>query len=114
MRGVTTLYTTETPALVGPNVEIVGRTAPAVVLVDYIMPVMDGGALVAALRRDPAGRAIKVVVRSGLSETMVARKIKHYDAFIQKPFALDELSRTLESCLADAKPARPARGRGAR
>lgn len=85
---------------------LIGRTAPSVVLVDYVMPLMDGAALVKALRRDPAGRAIKVVVMSGLSETMIARKVKHYDGFIQKPFAFADLVRVLDRCAPPEKRGR--------
>lgn len=75
---------------------LVGRAAPSVMLVDYIVPIMDGAALVKALRRDPAAKTIPVVMMSGLPESMVARKVKGHQAFIRKPFVFDELAKVLE------------------
>ncbi len=82
---------------------LVGRSAPHVILADYIMPIMDGADFVQALRRDPAGRAIPVVMMSGLPESMVKRKVRHYAAFVRKPFAFDELLRTLTRVTSHAK-----------
>ncbi|MFT3696409.1 MAG: response regulator [Kofleriaceae bacterium] len=74
---------------------LVGRAAPSVLLVDYMMPVMDGAALVKALRRDPAAKAIPVVMMSGLPESMVARKVKGYQAFVRKPFVFEDVEKVL-------------------
>lgn len=74
---------------------VVGRTAPSVILLDYIMPVMDGAAVAAALDRDATTRRIPIVVMSGLPESMIKRKIKRYAAYVKKPFAFDELVATL-------------------
>lgn len=82
---------------------LVGRSAPRVILADYIMPIMDGAELVTALRRDATGRAIPVVMMSGLPESMVKRKVKHYAAFVRKPFAFDELLKTLTKVAGGAK-----------
>jgi CheY-like chemotaxis protein len=73
----------------------VGRSRPDVVLVDYMMPIMDGAALVAALRRDRAGAPMRIVMMSGLPESMIARKVKGYDAFLRKPFSFADLSALL-------------------
>ena len=74
---------------------LVGRVAPSVVLVDYMMPVMDGATFVRALRRDRAVKDIPVVMMSGLAESMVARKVTGYQAFVRKPFVFEELARIL-------------------
>lgn len=74
---------------------VVGRASPRVILLDYIMPVMDGAAVAAALQRDPKTRSIPIVVMSGLPESMIKRKIKSYAAYVKKPFAFDELVKTL-------------------
>lgn len=93
---------------------VIGRARPDVVLVDYMMPIMDGAALVTALRRDPAGRAVPIVMMSGLPESMVTRKVRGHDAFIRKPFTFVELARTLARLVkpaakrAGSRTARPA------
>lgn len=74
---------------------LIGRSAPSVLLADHIMPTMDGAALVRALRRDPRGSSIPVVIMSGLPESMVARRVRGYQGFVRKPFVFDELQRVL-------------------
>lgn len=85
------------------------RVRPSVVLVDYIMPGMDGAALARALRRD-APSSPKLVMMSGLPESMISRKLKTYDAFLSKPFSFTTLLSTLDRTLAPPR----AKGRRAR
>lgn len=71
------------------------RVQPAVVLLDFVMPRLDGAAVIAALRKHAALRGVPVVLMSGLLESMVSRRTKHYAAFVRKPFTFDEV----EGCL---------------
>ena len=62
---------------------------PDLVLVDFMMPIMDGPAMLKALREDPAHRDTPAVVMSSLPESVIAEAAKGmYAAFLRKPFKL--------------------------
>jgi CheY-like chemotaxis protein len=66
---------------------------PALLLVDLVMPTMDGIDLLALLRENPSYRDIPVIVMTAASERMVGG---HLDVpVLQKPIDLAELSRML-------------------
>jgi CheY-like chemotaxis protein len=59
---------------------------PALVLTDYMMPVMDGAALVKAMAADALLADIPVAIMSSIPETTVAQRCSGYVAFVRKPF----------------------------
>src|SRR3954452_5991684 len=62
---------------------------PELVLLDFMMPVLDGPAMVRAMRTDPELRAIPIVIMSSLPESVVAEAVSGmYNGFIRKPFRL--------------------------
>jgi CheY-like chemotaxis protein len=76
---------------------------PATVLVDFMMPVMDGLQMLRALRADPAARHVPVILMSaaGLETVRAAARLgageeAPWDAFLAKPFDPDTLLRTLD------------------
>jgi len=70
----------------------------SVVLLDVMMPVLDGPDTLRALRE--LGHAqLPVVLMSGIPESMVKRRCRGYDAFLRKPFSLDELLATVQRVL---------------
>ena len=90
---------------------------PDVVLLDVEMPVLDGGATLSAMKADPRLSSIPVLMMSGIAESMVKRRCRGYDAFLRKPFSLDDLLDAVNSLLgraagrrrkAPAKAKRPA------
>lgn len=65
---------------------------PDLVLLDFMMPMMDGRAMLDAMREDPACREIPVVIMSSLPETTVVEAAKgQYAAFLRKPFKIRTL-----------------------
>ncbi len=68
---------------------------PDVILVDLVMPVMDGGELVAAVRANAALRDVPVVLMTAASATSTAA-LPPADAYLEKPFQLDELLSIVE------------------
>lgn len=76
---------------------------PGAVVTDLLMPVIDGIALAKALRSNPATAATKIVMCSGVAERSVHALFNRYDAFLHKPFELDQLRRTLAVLLADSE-----------
>ena len=63
-----------------------GEHAPDVILLDYMMPIMDGTQTLAAIRKDAAFKTIPVIMMSSLEEAAVRETCTEYDAFLRKPF----------------------------
>ncbi|MFN4118969.1 response regulator [Acidovorax sp.] len=75
---------------------------PALILSDYMMPIMNGGEFGAAIKQDPALSQIPFVFMSGTNEEVVRRVFQAYDAFLAKPVELEPLLAVLQSLMADA------------
>ena len=74
----------------------VAEERPDVVLLDLMMPVMDGVAFAEALRARPAWAGIPVVVISAVGDPERARAVRAR-AYLPKPFGVDDLLAELES-----------------
>lgn len=61
---------------------------PDLILSDYMMPVMDGGALLDALASDDRFRSIPVVLMSSMPEDAVAARCSGFAQFVRKPFSI--------------------------
>ena len=71
------------------GLERLRKTPPDLVLLDFMMPIMDGRAMLKELRADPIHREIPSVVMSSLPESTVAEAANGlYAAFLRKPFKL--------------------------
>lgn len=68
-----------------------GRTLPDVILLDLMMPVMDGVAFRAEQLADPALAGIPVAVFSAHARAEEAALALNADAYLEKPLSLDEL-----------------------
>jgi|SRR6185312_4044498 len=62
---------------------------PAVAVVDYSMPAMDGSDVVARATRDPVTRDIPIIMLTG--DANAAKKLRGIFAFVQKPFTSADL-----------------------
>jgi CheY-like chemotaxis protein len=72
---------------------------PDLIMVDLMMPVMDGAALLKALRGDPAYCAIPVILTSALPEQTVREKCSGYEAFLRKPYKSEKLLEVISGLL---------------
>ena len=72
---------------------------PDVILLDVIMPIMDGHEMLEALRQRPAGQNVSVIMLTARSQTQdIARaNACGIDDYIVKPFDLSELLEKIES-----------------
>jgi signal transduction histidine kinase len=77
------------------------RHRPDLILTDVMMPEMDGFALLAALRRDPATRGIPVIVLSARAgeEARIEGIDAGADDYLTKPFSARELVARVEAQL---------------
>lgn|SRR5207302_2040265 len=98
-------------ALVGVRSEVVGdglavlasieRERPRMILLDLMMPLLDGFQVARRLKSDPATASIPIVAVSALArpddreEALAAG----CDEFVRKPFELDELEQVIRNYL---------------
>jgi CheY-like chemotaxis protein len=77
------------------------RQRPDAIVLDLMMPVMDGYQVLEQLRNDPRTRDVPVVVLSAvaLDETRERVEAGGASAFLTKPFEPDQLSRALSSLI---------------
>jgi CheY-like chemotaxis protein len=77
------------------------RQKPDLILMDIMMPKMDGYAACSVLKADPATRAIPVVMLTGVAHKLNKRLAKEVDAdgYITKPFGREELLNTIAKLL---------------
>lgn len=62
------------------------EATPDLVMVDYMMPIMNGAQMVAAVRAEQAWLHIPVIMMSSLDEDTVRAECNAYNAFLRKPF----------------------------
>ena len=83
------------------------RERPDLVFCDYMMPVMDGAAMLGAMAAEPALQGIPVVMMSSMPEAAVAERCTGYAAFLRKPFKLFEMTSLVEKLIGRAGSRRP-------
>jgi CheY-like chemotaxis protein len=83
------------------GVEIALEWLPNLILMDLMMPIMDGFQAAEVLRADPRTRHIPIVGFSGASETSVQAKLRAagMNGFIPKSSSPNDLIRTLHAYL---------------
>jgi CheY-like chemotaxis protein len=62
------------------------ETRPDVVLLDFMMPLLNGAGVLRAMAADPAYRAIPVIMMSSLDEETIRQECDGFVAFLRKPF----------------------------
>jgi CheY-like chemotaxis protein len=73
--------------------EAMAKGRPDLVVSDMMMPLMDGKALLTAMRNDPSLNAIPVVLASAARRQIVLpanEELPKFSGFLRKPFQLDE------------------------
>ncbi len=85
------------------GLERLAADVPDLVLLDVMMPVMDGHALLQAIREDPALAKIPVVMMSAAPKASFGPPVSlAYDAFLHKPFGVNPLLETIARLLRGA------------
>lgn len=81
-------------ALVAPNgvvaLDLVRQTPPRLILLDLMMPVMDGRAFLQACRAETLCQDVPVVVMSAAYNTPTIQELRA-EAFLAKPFDLGDV-----------------------
>lgn len=90
-------YPTETAVNGREALDLLPRGGARVVLLDLLMPVLDGRGVMTELRANPAERARhKVILVSAITNLEGARDLEP-DGVLPKPFTVDQLLNVLES-----------------
>lgn len=81
------------------GLERLAEAAVDMVLLDYMMPILDGPGVLRAMRADPKLRIIPVVLMTSLDEATARRGCEGFVAFLRKPFRIEMLVRTVAAVL---------------
>jgi len=76
--------------------DLLHRQTPDLVLTDFMMPVLDGAGLIAAIQEKPATRDIPVILMTSLLESVVRNRVAGYRAYLRKPFREAELMKAVD------------------
>lgn len=71
------------------GLEKLAEVNPDLVIVDFMMPVLDGAGVLQAVRNQEARRDLPVILMSGVAESIVRRDCEGYSAFLRKPFGAE-------------------------
>lgn len=81
------------------GLERLAESKPDLVVLDFMMPIMDGARMAAAMRSNPAYRDIPIVMTSAASESAVRARFDGFAAYLRKPFKISDLIRIVEGLL---------------
>ena len=79
----------------------VAEESPDLVLLDYMMPVMDGAEMGRVLRSTAQGRSVKLIMNSSMTEAALRAHFTDYDAFLRKPYDIDAALKTIRRLLSE-------------
>ena len=87
----------------GLNVAL--KENPDIILLDVIMPIMDGHEMLEALRRNPDGKDIAVIMLTARNQTndIERANVCGIEDYIVKPFDLSKLLEKIESIVESRK-----------
>lgn len=83
---------------------LVAEVKPALVISDFMMPVMSGLELAEAMKADPALRAIPIILASAVHARQARERGELFAAIFEKPYRLAQLL-NMVSTLMKADPA---------
>jgi CheY-like chemotaxis protein len=75
------------------------ETVPDLIILDFMMPIMDGAALLKALRADSKYGSIPVVLTSALPEASIRERCDGYNIFLRKPYKTEKLLEAITGLL---------------
>ena len=81
------------------GLESLATERPDVVLLDFMMPILGGVEMLAAMMAEPAYRHIPVIMISSLAEKVLAEKCTGYVAYLRKPLGTTAVLSTVARVL---------------
>jgi len=99
-------YRVETAANGRQGLERLAEARADIVLLDMMMPVMNGPAMLKAMAADPGLRNIPVIVLSSLPEPTIRAQADGVAAILRKPYTADQVLDAIRQILDGADKAR--------
>jgi DNA-binding response OmpR family regulator len=78
------------------GLEVMADHPPDLVLLDYMMPLLDGAGVLEAMRAAPKLAAVPIIMMSAVPESVVRTRCQGYAAFLRKPFDFETLLKAVE------------------
>jgi CheY-like chemotaxis protein len=75
---------------------------PDLIMLDYMMPIMDGTQTLAAIRGNATFSKIPIIMMSSLEEASVRETCTGYDVFLRKPFRAMAVLKVVQQLLAQS------------
>jgi len=79
------------------------ETIPDLVIVDFMMPILDGAGVIKAMRADARFCPIPVILTSALPEHTIKERCQGYQAFLRKPYKTERLMEEVSRLLSGAE-----------
>jgi CheY-like chemotaxis protein len=85
------------------------KTVPDLVILDFMMPLLDGAGVIKAMRGDKRLRAVPVLLASALPEKTISERCNGYNVFLRKPYKTEQLMEEISRLLDGPPPHQPHR-----
>jgi CheY-like chemotaxis protein len=72
---------------------------PDLVILDYMMPVLDGQSVIKAMRADERYSRIPIILTSALDEATIRKRCDGYQTFLRKPYKTERLLQEISQLL---------------
>jgi CheY-like chemotaxis protein len=76
------------------------QTKPDLLIVDFMMPILDGGGVIKAIRSNDKLKDLPVILISALPEETIRKRCDGFNTFLRKPYKaerlMEEISRLLD------------------
>lgn len=82
------------------GLEVLERERPALIITDFMMPVMDGLEFANAVRTLPSANHLPIILISGAQAHLGMERSDLFDAVLDKPFNIDTILATVRYLLA--------------
>ncbi|MFZ1889956.1 MAG: response regulator [Candidatus Binataceae bacterium] len=80
-------------------------TTPDLVIVDFMMPILDGNGVIKAIRSDDKLRNVPIILASALPEQTIRQRCEGYNTFLRKPYRTEQLMEEISKLIAgDGRP----------
>jgi len=86
------------------GLETLVATPVDLVIVDFMMPLLDGAGMAKAMKEQPGLKDIPIIMMSAVSEDLVRERFADYTAFLRKPFRVSALIALVQKVLPPPPP----------
>ncbi|KAA0977024.1 response regulator [Pseudomonas sp. ANT_H12B] len=82
------------------GLEVLDRERPALIITDFMMPVMDGLEFATVVRALPSTNQLPIILMSGAQAHIGMQTSDLFDAVLEKPFNIDSIIAEVKKLLA--------------